>query len=164
MLLSLKISKPKEIVMLRGNHECRQLTSYFNFRQECLVKYNQDVYDRIMTLFDNLPLACLVNGKFLCIHGGISHELRSLEDIKKLDRFKEIPKSGLLCDLVWADPVDNQNGAMNTLIKPNDVRGCSYVFGYELTKGFLDKNKLISVIRAHEAQNEGFKMYKWAGN
>ncbi len=87
-----------------------------------------------------------------------------MDDIKKLDRFKEIPKSGLLCDLVWADPVDNQNGAMNTLIKPNDVRGCSYFFGYELTKGFLDKNKLISVIRAHEAQNEGFKMYKWAGN
>ena len=48
LLLSMKISRPKEIIMLRGNHECRQLTSYFNFRQECLIKYNQDVYDRIM--------------------------------------------------------------------------------------------------------------------
>ena len=71
--------------------------------------------------------------------------------------------AGLLCDSVWADPVDNQTGACSSLIKPNDVRGCSYFFGYELAKGFLDKNKLISVIRAHEAQNEGFKMYKWAG-
>ena len=45
-----------------------------------LVKYDQETYDRVMELFDNLPLACLVNGKFLCVHGGISHELRSVLD------------------------------------------------------------------------------------
>jgi serine/threonine-protein phosphatase 2B catalytic subunit len=49
------------------------------------------------------------------------------------------------------------------LAKHNDVRGCSYFFGYELAKGFFEKNKIISIIRAHEAQAEGFKMYKWSG-
>ena len=67
----------------------------------------------------------------------------------KIDRFKEVPRSGLFCDLVWADPVDNSNGAMESLVKTNEVRGCSYFFGYELVKGFLSKNKLLSVIRAH---------------
>lgn len=43
------------------------------------------------------------------------------------------------------------------------MRGCSYFFGYELAKGFLAKNKLLSIIRAHEAQANGFKMYHWAG-
>lgn len=91
--------------MLRGNHECRQLTSYFNFRQECLNKYNQEAYDITMDMFDQLPLACLINKKFLCIHGGISYDLKTLDDIKKIDRFREIPKTGLFCDLMWADPI-----------------------------------------------------------
>ena len=64
---------------------------------------------------------------------------------------------------MWADPVDNSNGALDSLVKTNDVRGCSYYFGYELSKGFLKKNKLISIIRAHEAQQTGFKMYNWSG-
>lgn len=64
---------------------------------------------------------------------------------------------------MWADPIENANGSIQKLVKANDVRGCSYFFGYELAKSFLEKNKLISVIRAHEAQAEGFKMYKWGG-
>ena len=81
LLLSLKISHPKTVVMLRGNHECRQLTSFFNFRVECLKKYDQQTYEIVMEMFDTLPLACLINARFLCVHGGISHDLRSLNDI-----------------------------------------------------------------------------------
>jgi serine/threonine-protein phosphatase 2B catalytic subunit len=42
-----------------------------------------------------------------------------LEDIKKIDRFREIPKNGLFCDLMWADPVDNKNGACDGIVKHN---------------------------------------------
>ena len=86
-----------------------------------------------------------------------------LEDIREIDRFREVPKSGLFCDLVWADPVDSKTGALESLVQQNEVRGCSYFFGSELTKQFFQRNKIISVIRAHEAQAEGFKMYKWSG-
>lgn len=86
-----------------------------------------------------------------------------MADIEKIDRNKEIPKSGLFCDLMWADPVDNDTGKLDGLTKTNDARGCSYYFGYELAKGFLNKNGLLSVIRAHEAQANGFKMYHWGG-
>lgn len=45
-----------------------------------------------MDSFDLIPLSCVVNGKFLALHGGISPELKSLDDIKKIERFKEPPK------------------------------------------------------------------------
>jgi serine/threonine-protein phosphatase 2B catalytic subunit len=86
------------------------MTSFFNFRDECIYKYDQEIYELLMDSFDMVPIACVVNGKFLALHGGISPELRSLEDIKKVDRFKEPPRQGLLCDLLWADPVDNEEG------------------------------------------------------
>lgn len=50
---------------------------------------------------------------------------------------------------MWADPIENANGSIQKIVKANDVRGCSYFFGYECAKSFLEKNKLISIIRAH---------------
>lgn len=86
-----------------------------------------------------------------------------MDQIRKIDRFGEVPRSGLFCDLMWADPVDSNDGSCEHLFQPNEMRGCSYYFGYELTKSFLERNGLISIIRAHEAQIEGYKMYKWNG-
>lgn len=86
-----------------------------------------------------------------------------ITEIEKIDRAKEIPKSGLFCDLMWADPVDNEDGKLDALTKNNDARGCSYYFGFQLAKSFLQKNSLLSIIRAHEAQANGFKMYHWGG-
>lgn len=63
-----------------------------------------------------------------------------------------MPKAGLFCDLLWADPVDHKDGQLEKIVKTNTARGCSYFFGYELAKNFLVKNKIISIIRAHEAQ------------
>ena len=117
-----------------------------------------------MNFFDHLPIAAIVNGKFLCVHGGISTSVDTLADIDKIQRVREIPKLGAFCDLVWADPVDNDTGKLfGGLVKNNTARGCSYYFGYELCKKFLNKNNLECLIRAHEAQANGYKMYNWAG-
>ena len=58
--------------MLRGNHESRAMTEQYNFMLECLDVYDQDIYDEIMDFFDCLPLACVVNKSYFCVHGGIS--------------------------------------------------------------------------------------------
>jgi len=154
-----KINYPNTFFLLRGNHECRHLTEYFTFKEECLHKYSEEIYDFITESFNALPLAALMNGKFLCIHGGLSPDIKTLDDIANIDRFKEPPSSGPMCDLLWADPMEEFSPDIREHFVPNDIRGCSYLFSYRAVCSFLQKNKLLSVIRAHEAQNAGYKMH-----
>jgi serine/threonine-protein phosphatase 2B catalytic subunit len=165
-MFSMKIRYPKRVWMLRGNHECRQMTSFFNFREECEYKYDISVYNAIMDSFDNLPLAATINSKFLAVHGGLSPDLPNVKAINKVNRFQEPPKEGLLCDLLWADPLEPKEDQPVKSKKtsppfiPNEVRGCSYFYSFDGAATFLKKNSLLSVIRAHEAQLEGYKMHK----
>ncbi|XP_012889909.1 PREDICTED: serine/threonine-protein phosphatase 2B catalytic subunit gamma isoform isoform X1 [Dipodomys ordii] len=160
-LWGLKINYPHTFYLLRGNHECRHLTEYFTFKQECRIKYSEHVYDACMNTFDSLPLAALLNQQFLCIHGGMSPEITSLDDIRKLDRFVEPPAFGAVCDLLWSDPSEDY-GSEKTVehYTHNTVRGCSYFFSYSAACEFLQNNSLLSIIRAHEAQDAGYRMYR----
>ncbi|KKA25981.1 hypothetical protein TD95_002165 [Thielaviopsis punctulata] len=160
-LWSLKIHYPDSLWLLRGNHECRHLTDYFTFKLECRHKYSEAVYEACMESFCSLPLAALMNKQFLCIHGGLSPELHTLDDIRKIDRFREPPTQGLMCDILWADPLDDFGLEKHTdHFLHNFVRGCSYFFSYAAACAFLEKNNLLSVIRAHEAQDAGYRMYR----
>ncbi|KAK6441920.1 3',5'-cyclic-nucleotide phosphodiesterase (PDEase) (3':5'-CNP) [Oleoguttula sp. CCFEE 5521] len=160
-LWALKTWYPNTLWLLRGNHECRHLTDYFTFKLECKHKYSERVYEACMDSFCALPLAAVMNKQFLCIHGGLSPELHTLEDIKALDRFREPPTHGLMCDILWADPLEEfgQEKTQEYFIH-NHVRGCSYFFSYPAACAFLEKNNLLSIIRAHEAQDAGYRMYR----
>ncbi|KAG9284288.1 hypothetical protein G9A89_002098 [Geosiphon pyriformis] len=160
-LWSLKIWYPDTLFLLRGNHECRHLTDYFTFKLECKHKYSETVYDACMESFCALPLAAIMNKQFLCIHGGLSPELNTLDDLRSIDRFREPPTHGLMCDLLWADPLEEfGQEKTNECFLHNSVRGCSYFFSYHAACTFLEKNGLLSIIRAHEAQDAGYRMYR----
>lgn len=160
-LWALKLCYPNTLFLLRGNHECRHLTEYFTFKQECKIKYSERVYDACMEAFDCLPLAALMNQQFLCVHGGLSPEIQDLDDIRKLDRFKEPPAFGPMCDLLWSDPLEDFGNEKNAdFYSHNTVRGCSYFYSYKAVCDFLQNNNLLSIIRAHEAQDAGYRMYR----
>ncbi|RYO92973.1 hypothetical protein DL766_005363 [Monosporascus sp. MC13-8B] len=160
-LWSLKIHYPKTLWLLRGNHECRHLTEYFTFKLECKRKYSEAIYEAFMESFCSLPLAAVLNKQFLCIHGGLSPEMHTLDDLRRIDRFQEPPTRGLMCDILWADPLEDFGQEKITdYFLHNHVRGCSYFFSYPATCNFLEKNNLLAVIRAHEAQDAGYRMYR----
>ncbi|XP_037926060.1 serine/threonine-protein phosphatase 2B catalytic subunit 3-like isoform X4 [Hermetia illucens] len=160
-LWALKLCYSTTLFLLRGNHECRHLTEYFTFKQECKIKYSERVYDACMEAFDCLPLAALMNQQFLCVHGGLSPEIHELDDIRRLDRFKEPPAFGPMCDLLWSDPLDDFGNEKNAdFYSHNSVRGCSYFYSYAACCDFLQNNNLLSIIRAHEAQDAGYRMYR----
>ena len=96
-----------------------------------------------------MPLACVIDNSYFCVHGGISPDLETLDQIDKIDRFTEIPMTGLMCDLVWSDPFNENRDALREEFKENKERECSYYFGREPAKKFLEKNGLITIVRGH---------------
>jgi serine/threonine-protein phosphatase 2B catalytic subunit len=164
-LYALKISHPSRIFLLRGNHECRHLTEYFTFKRECLHKYSANVYEACIRSFCALPIAGLVDGKFFCVHGGLSPQLMSLRDLDNLNRHQEPGSHGLLCDLLWSDPIanfgtENEPRVMERGFIHNGVRGCSFFYTYDAVCQFLDRNNLLTVIRGHEAQDAGYTIFR----
>ncbi|KAJ3560940.1 hypothetical protein NP233_g10509 [Leucocoprinus birnbaumii] len=160
-LWSLKIWYPDTLYLLRGNHECRHLTDYFTFKLECKHKYSERVYEACMESFCALPLAAIMNKQFLCIHGGLSPEMHTLDDIRAIDRFREPPTHGIMCDILWSDPIEDFGSEKTSEnFVHNHVRGCSFFFTYQAACQFLERNNLLSIIRAHEAQDAGYRMYR----
>lgn len=155
LLAALKCRYPSKIFLLRGNHESQQVTEDYGFYDEVLRKYDNNTYKLFLDAFMNLPLAAVIDGKVFCVHGGLSPELRKLEDIDKLDRFQEPPETGLFSDLLWSDPdhVDGFKGSQ---------RGAGYIFGGDVTKEFLVNNNLKFMCRAHQVAQEGFEKW-WDG-
>ena len=162
LLLALKAWYPEKVYLLRGNHECRNMTQHFTFRDEAINKYDEDVYKMVMDVFDATPLAAIVNKKYFAVHGGISPDLKKIDSLENIVRFKEPPTDGLFWDLLWADPLDDAT-ANDYDYKENEERECSYMFGKKPVKKLLEKHDLMSVVRAHQVQIEGYKMHRWDG-
>ena len=161
-LFALKVRYPDQVFLLRGNHESIEQTEQYNFRKQMLMKYDEETFQAAIEAFQALPLAALVNGQYLALHGGISSRLQTLDQINEIDRRGEPGDlESLFNDLLWADPIKTKD-APNKTEMPND-RGISVLFGWKLLRNILKQNALKALIRAHEQKDEGYKLHKWAG-
>ncbi|KDN64037.1 putative calcineurin-like phosphoesterase [Colletotrichum sublineola] len=153
LLMCLKAKYPDRIVLVRGNHESRQITQVYGFYEECQQKYgNASVWKACCHVFDFLVLAAIVDGELLCVHGGLSPEIRTIDQIRVVARAQEIPHEGAFCDLVWSDPEDVETWAISP-------RGAGWLFGDKVATEFNHVNGLKLIARAHQLVNEGYKYH-----
>ena len=151
-LLCFKLLYPNHFYLARGNHESRNLNKVYGFEQEVNSKYDSAVYESFIRLFYSLSLAHCINHEILVVHGGLfSKDGVTLDDIRKIKRFREVPESGIMCELLWSDP-SSINGR-----HPSN-RGVAITFGPDVAKNFLKSNKLQKLVRSHECKNEGYEI------
>jgi len=150
-LLALKARWPEKITLLRGNHESRQITQVYGFYDECQQKYgNANAWKYCTQVFDLLTVAALIDGRVLCVHGGLSPDIRTLDQIRTINRNQEIPHEGDFCDLMWSDPEDIETWQVSP-------RGAGWLFGSRVTNEFVTINNLEVIARAHQLVNDGYK-------
>lgn len=79
-LLLLKLIYPSQVTLIRGNHESRKISVHYGFYDECLKKYGHaGPWNMLCELFDYLPLAGLIEGKILVLHGGLSPDIKMVD-------------------------------------------------------------------------------------
>jgi serine/threonine-protein phosphatase PP1 catalytic subunit len=95
LLLAYKIRYPENFFILRGNHECASINRIYGFYDECKRRYNIKLWKVFTDCFNSLPVAALVDEKILCMHGGLSPDLNSLDQIRKIVRPTDVPEQVL---------------------------------------------------------------------
>lgn len=126
----------------------------YGFYDECLRKYgNASAWRHCVQCFDTFGLAALIDEQVLCVHGGLSPDVRTLDQVRAIDRNQEIPHEGAFCDLVWSDPEDI---SASWQMSP---RGAGYLFGQRVTDEFHHVNNLQLMARAHQLVMEGRKYH-----
>lgn len=96
LLLAYKIKYTENFFILRGNHECASINRIYGFYDECKRRYSPRLWKRFTDCFNCLPVAAIVADKIFCMHGGLSPELKSFDQIKKLARPTGVPDTGML--------------------------------------------------------------------
>lgn len=151
-LFGFKLLYPDHFYMSRGNHESQTMNQMYGFEGEVKTKYTAQMSEFFTEIYNWLPLAHCINKKILVMHGGLfSKDGVTLDDIRSIERNRQPPEDGLMCELLWSDPQISYGRAPSK-------RGVGVQFGPDVTKEFLATNNLDYIVRSHEVKNDGYEI------
>jgi len=153
-ILKLKLAFPKQVILLRGNHEGPKhlMASPHDLPFRFQERFRENwitIYKKTTALWNYLYNAVFVDDLLLMVHGGLSPEISSLQDIAEAS---EGHNESLMEDLLWNDPAEGMHGVS---LSP---RGAGELFGGDVTEEVLEKINAKVLIRGHQPSDTGFKI------
>uniref|UniRef100_A0A158Q7E0 Serine/threonine-protein phosphatase n=1 Tax=Elaeophora elaphi TaxID=1147741 RepID=A0A158Q7E0_9BILA len=159
LLLCYKVKYSENFFLLRGNHECSVINRVYGFFEECNRRY-QSVrlwqtfqFVCFQEVFNTMPFTGLIAGKILCMHGGLSPQLKSIDQLRQITRPIDPPNPSIHIDLLWSDPDPTVKGwQVNN-------RGLSYTFGPDVVIEMCQKLDIDLIARAHQVVQDGYEFF-----
>jgi serine/threonine-protein phosphatase PP1 catalytic subunit len=154
LMFCYKIKYSNNFFLLRGNHECAAINRVYGFFEECTRRYKSTrLWLAFQDAFNCLPLSCLIGGKILCMHGGLSPKLTSIDQLRKLPRPQSPTSPSMTIDLLWSDPDQWAKGWQT------NTRGVSYVFGRDVVVDACANLGIDLIVRAHQVVQDGYEFF-----
>lgn len=154
LLLLYKKKYPEKMHLLRGKHECGSISRIYGFYDECKRKFSVKLWKGFVEVFNCMPFCALVWERVLCVPSGLSPELQSVDDLRKIVRPVAIPDHGLLCDLCWSYFEADIKGWQ----APD--KAVEFTFGPDVLDKFLQQNRLERICCSQRVTEEGHGSYE----
>lgn len=148
-VIALSLCYPNNIFLIRGNHETMEMHLHYGFFHEIMRKYDREVYDLFLSVFNAMPICGVIAEKVFVTHGGIGYKDISLAYIENIDRFASDITDPVMLALLWSDP-SRKAGLTRS---PRGGAACK--FGPDITENFLSKHNLELIVRSHEVRFRG---------